>query len=112
MEYPDSKQWVDNYIKAAATPIKGAAWNPTTEYNAVLALHRAAALIQRQAFRIHRPSIGDLVRPDTGAEYAAEMAMFSDKNLLTVKPLVGVDDAIKLLKEHIQGEGTRAAARF
>ena len=225
MEYPDSKQWVDNYTKAAATPIEGAAWNPASEYNAVLALWNgydddAAARLNQflassgRSVLIVGPKAGTLgglngakaevaatyddqirlsasaivVAPggvwprktkaqqaeqpqwveddeparqkrlnwltsqyrsgrmlaaigfdslyigqqplfngkrfastdqasviwfgDTGAEYAPEIAMFSDKNLLTAKPLVGVDDAIKLLKEHIQAESTRAAARF
>ena len=37
-----------------------------------------------------------------GAEYSPEKALFSDKNLLTVKPLVGVDHAINLLQEYLQ----------
>ena len=36
-----------------------------------------------------------------GAGYSPEMAMFSDKNLLTAKPLVGVADAINLLQEQL-----------
>ena len=35
----------------------------------------------------------------TGAEYAPANAMFSDKNLITAKPLVGVDEAIELLRQ-------------
>jgi protease I len=38
----------------------------------------------------------------TGAEYAPPMAMFSDKNLITAKPLVGVDEAIRLLQGAIK----------
>jgi hypothetical protein len=30
--------------------------------------------------------------------------MFSDKNLLTAKPPVGVDDAIELLQEYLKGK--------
>jgi hypothetical protein len=40
----------------------------------------------------------------TGAEYAPANAMFSDKNLITAKPLVGVDDAIKLLQRSIKSK--------
>ncbi len=39
-----------------------------------------------------------------GAQYSPKNAMFSDKNLLTAKPLVGVDDAIKLLQEFLKGK--------
>ena len=34
----------------------------------------------------------------TGAEYSPAKAMFSDKNLITAKPLVGVEEAINLLQ--------------
>ena len=40
----------------------------------------------------------------TGAEYAPANAMFSDKNLITAKPLVGVDDAIGLLRQSLKSE--------
>jgi hypothetical protein len=40
----------------------------------------------------------------TGAEYAPPNAMFSDKNLITAKPLVGVDEAIGLLQRSIKSE--------
>lgn len=39
-----------------------------------------------------------------GAEYSPEKAMFSDKNLITAKPLVGVDEAIGLLRRSIKNE--------
>jgi protease I len=39
-----------------------------------------------------------------GAEYAPDWALFSDKNLLTAKPLVGVNVAIKLLQERLKGK--------
>jgi hypothetical protein len=39
-----------------------------------------------------------------GAEYAPANAMFSDKNLITAKPLVGVDEAIRLLQRSIKSE--------
>lgn len=39
-----------------------------------------------------------------GAEYAPANAMFSDKNLITAKPLVGVDDAIGLLRQAIKSK--------
>jgi hypothetical protein len=39
-----------------------------------------------------------------GAEYAPSNAKFSDKNLITAKPLVGVDDAIRLLQRSIKSE--------
>ena len=39
----------------------------------------------------------------TGAEYAPANAMFSDGNLITAKPLVGVDDAIGLLRQSFEG---------
>jgi deglycase len=42
-----------------------------------------------------------------GAEYSPEKAIFSDRNLLTAKPLVGVDEAQNLLQEHL----IRAKAR-
>jgi protease I len=38
----------------------------------------------------------------TGAEYAPSNAMFSDKNLITAKPLLGVDEAIKLIRQSIK----------
>jgi protease I len=38
----------------------------------------------------------------TGAEYSPLDAMFSDKNLVTAKPLVGVDEAISLLQRSIK----------
>lgn len=37
-----------------------------------------------------------------GAEYSPERARFSDTNLITAKPLVGVDDAINLLEEYLR----------
>jgi hypothetical protein len=40
----------------------------------------------------------------TGAEYAPANAMFSDKNLITAKPLVGVGDAIGLLRQSTKSE--------
>jgi protease I len=40
----------------------------------------------------------------TGAEYAPPKAMWSDKNLITAKPLVGVDVAIGLLQRSITSE--------
>jgi hypothetical protein len=40
----------------------------------------------------------------TGAEYAPPNAMWSDKNLITAKPLVGVDEVIRLLQRSIKGE--------
>jgi len=39
-----------------------------------------------------------------GAEYSPEKAMFSDNNLLTAKPLVGVDQAINPLQEFFKGK--------
>lgn len=36
-----------------------------------------------------------------GAEYSPEKALFSDQNLITAKPLVGVDEAQKLLQENL-----------
>jgi len=39
-----------------------------------------------------------------GAEYAPANAMFSDKNLITAKPLVGVDEAITLLQRSLKSE--------
>lgn len=42
-----------------------------------------------------------------GAEYSPEKAMFSDKNLLTAKPLVGVGDAIDLLQDYLGGKRAR-----
>jgi protease I len=39
-----------------------------------------------------------------GAEYSPDGALFSDKNLLTAKPLVGVNAAIKLLQERLKGK--------
>ena len=40
----------------------------------------------------------------TGAEYAPANAMFSDKNLITAKPLVGVDEAIGLLRQSVKSD--------
>jgi hypothetical protein len=37
-----------------------------------------------------------------GAEYSPQTALFSDRNLLTAKPLVGVDDAMKLLEKYLE----------
>jgi putative intracellular protease/amidase len=45
-----------------------------------------------------------------GAEYSPENAMFSDKNLLTAKPLVGVDDAVYLLQEFLKRKSTQSPA--
>jgi len=39
-----------------------------------------------------------------GAEYSPAKAMFSDNNLLTAKPLVGVDEAINLLRQLARSE--------
>ena len=39
-----------------------------------------------------------------GAEYSPAKAIFSDNNLLTAKPLVGVDEAINLLRQLAKGE--------
>jgi protease I len=39
-----------------------------------------------------------------GAEYAPPKAMFTDKNLITAKPLVGVEEAIRLLQRAIKSE--------
>lgn len=48
-----------------------------------------------------------------GAQYSPAKAMFSDKNLLTAKPLVGVDDAISLLRQLAKGEpGSTSTATF
>ena len=223
--YPDSKQWVANYVKAAATPIQGVPWNPAVAYDAVLALWNgydddaAARLNQFLASSGRRvlivgPKVGTLgglnggraevaatyddqirlsasaivVAPggvwpkktkaqqaeqpqwveddeparqkrlnwltgqyrsgrmlvafgfdslyvgqqplfkgkrfastdqasviwfgDSGAEYSPQMALFSDKNLLTAKPLVGVEEAIRLLKEYVQTQSNRAEARI
>jgi protease I len=38
-----------------------------------------------------------------GAEYSPDWALFSDRNLLTAKPLVGVNAAIRLLQERLKG---------
>ena len=40
----------------------------------------------------------------TGAEYAPANAMFSAKNLITAKPLVGVDEAIGLLRQSTKSD--------
>ena len=42
-----------------------------------------------------------------GADYSPEKALFSDENLLTVKPLVGVDDAINLLGQYLERKHAR-----
>jgi hypothetical protein len=39
-----------------------------------------------------------------GAQYSPANAIFSDENLITAKPLVGVDDAIKLLRQSSQAK--------
>jgi protease I len=36
--YPDTDEWAARYNAASRQPIRGAAWNPATEYDAVLAL--------------------------------------------------------------------------
>ena len=46
--------------------------------------------------------LGDRSRAD--AEYAPSNAIFSDKALFTATPLVGVDEAIKLLQRLIKSE--------
>jgi len=215
--YPDTQKWAAKYIAAAATPIKGAPWNPVVEYDAVLALWNgfdddAAARMNeflagtRRKLLIVGPKRGPLtglngakaevlatyedpislsasaiiVAPggvwpkktkaqqaeqpqwveadepsrrkrldwligqyqsgrmlvafgfdslyigqqklfkgkhfastdqasviwfgSEGAEYSSERAIFSDKNLLTAKPLVGVDEAIRLLRQFHAGQ--------
>jgi len=212
ISYPDSEPWVAKYVAAAASPIKGAPWNPAIEYDAVLALWHgydddAAARMNDFLVRSGRkvlivgPNAGTVtglngskaealapydgrirlsksaivvapggvwpkktkaqqaVQPQwveageparqrrldwltaqyqsgrmlvaigfdslyigqqkrfkgmhfastdqasviwfgsEGAEYSPEKALFSDTNLLTAKPLVGIDDAIKLLRQ-------------
>jgi hypothetical protein len=43
----------------------------------------------------------------TGAEYSPALARFSDANLLTVTPLVGVDQAMTMLQEYLHRKEDR-----
>jgi protease I len=206
--YPDTEEWAARYTAASQRPIQGAAWNPSIEYDAVLALWNgydedaaarmagflttagrrllvvgprketiiglnggraevaatyadpialtASAIVvapggvwpkltnaqqaiqpswvetdeparqrrlawlttnyrfdslhlgQQELFKGMRFASTDQASViwfgSTGAEYAPPNAMFSDKNLITAKPLVGVDEVIRLLQRSIKGE--------
>jgi hypothetical protein len=95
--YSDAERWADNYVKAAAVPIKGAPWNPAVRYDAVLALWNgyddyAAARMNEFLAGAGRnvlvvgPKIGFLAGLN-GAR-AEVVAIYDDQIKLSASPLI------------------------